>query len=33
VKEKAAKEAQARHAQLVADLASPPPAPRQIAAE
>jgi indolepyruvate ferredoxin oxidoreductase len=33
VKEKAAKDAQARHAQLVADLASPPPAPRQIAAE
>lgn len=33
VKEKAAKEAQARHVQLVADLASPPPAPRQIAAE
>ena len=33
VKEKAAKEAKARHEQLVADLASPPPAPRQIAAE
>jgi indolepyruvate ferredoxin oxidoreductase len=33
VKEKAVKDAQARHAQLVADLASPPPAPRQIAAE
>jgi indolepyruvate ferredoxin oxidoreductase len=33
VKEKAVKEAQARHAQLIADLASPPPAPRQIAAE
>ena len=33
VKEKAAKEAQARHTQLIADLASPPPAPRQIAAE
>jgi indolepyruvate ferredoxin oxidoreductase len=33
VKEKAAKDAQARHAQLVADLANPPPAPRQIAAE
>ncbi|HWD25843.1 MAG TPA: DUF6537 domain-containing protein, partial [Rhizomicrobium sp.] len=33
VKEKAAADAQARHAQLVADLASPPPAPRQIAAE
>jgi indolepyruvate ferredoxin oxidoreductase len=33
VKEKAAAEAKARHAQLVADLASPPSAPRQIAAE
>jgi indolepyruvate ferredoxin oxidoreductase len=33
VKEKAAHEAKARHAQLIADLASPPPAPRQIAAE
>jgi indolepyruvate ferredoxin oxidoreductase len=33
VKEKAATEARARHAQLIADLASPPPAPRQIAAE
>jgi len=33
VKEMAAKEAEARHAQLIADLASPPPAPRQIAAE
>jgi len=33
VKEKAASEAKARHAQLVADLASPPPAPRQMAAE
>lgn len=33
VKEKAVKEAQLRHAQLTADLASPPPAPRQIAAE
>jgi indolepyruvate ferredoxin oxidoreductase len=33
VKEKAAKDAQARHAQLTADLANPPPAPRQIAAE
>ena len=33
VKEKAAKEAQARHTQLIADLANPPPAPRQIAAE
>jgi indolepyruvate ferredoxin oxidoreductase len=33
VKEKAAEEAKKRHAQLVADLASPPPAPRQMAAE
>ncbi|MGE0289196.1 MAG: indolepyruvate ferredoxin oxidoreductase family protein [Bradyrhizobium sp.] len=33
VKEKAIKEAKARHEQLVADLASPPPAPRQMAAE
>ena len=33
VKEKAAEEAQARHTQLIADLANPPPAPRQIAAE
>ncbi|MBV9559705.1 MAG: indolepyruvate ferredoxin oxidoreductase family protein, partial [Bradyrhizobium sp.] len=33
VKEKAAHAARARHEQLVADLASPPPAPRQIAAE
>ncbi|MEZ5822964.1 MAG: indolepyruvate ferredoxin oxidoreductase family protein [Xanthobacteraceae bacterium] len=33
VKEKAVKEARARHEQLVADLASPPPAPRQMAAE
>jgi indolepyruvate ferredoxin oxidoreductase len=33
VKEKAAQAAKARHAQLVADLANPPPAPRQIAAE
>jgi indolepyruvate ferredoxin oxidoreductase len=33
VKEKAAGEAKARHAQLVADLANPPPAPRQMAAE
>jgi indolepyruvate ferredoxin oxidoreductase len=32
VKEKAAKDAAARHTQLVADLANPPPAPRQIAA-
>jgi indolepyruvate ferredoxin oxidoreductase len=33
VKEKAAQDARARHAQLTADLANPPPAPRQIAAE
>jgi len=33
VKEKAVQDAKARHAQLAADLASPPPAPRQIAAE
>jgi indolepyruvate ferredoxin oxidoreductase len=33
VKEKAVKDAEMRHAQLVADLASPPPAPRQMAAE
>jgi indolepyruvate ferredoxin oxidoreductase len=33
VKEKAAADARARHGQLIADLASPPPAPRQIAAE
>ena len=33
VKEKAVKDAQARYAQLAADLVSPPPAPRQIAAE
>jgi indolepyruvate ferredoxin oxidoreductase len=33
VKEKAAAEAKKRHEQLLADLASPPPAPRQIAAE
>ena len=33
VKEKAAADVRARHAQLIADLASPPPAPRQIAAE
>ena len=33
VKEKAVSDAKARHAQLVADLANPPPAPRQIAAE
>jgi len=33
VKEKAAAEAAKRHAQLLADLANPPPAPRQMAAE
>ena len=33
VKEKAAADAKARHGQLVADLVSPPSAPRQIAAE
>jgi indolepyruvate ferredoxin oxidoreductase len=33
VKEKSVKDAKARHAQLVTDLASPPSAPRQIAAE
>jgi indolepyruvate ferredoxin oxidoreductase len=33
VKEKSVADAKARHAQLAADLASPPPAPRQIAAE
>src|SRR6202035_2959889 len=33
VKEKAARDAKARYAQLAADLTSPPPAPRQIAAE
>lgn len=33
VKEKAAAEAEKRRAQLIADLASPPPAPRQLAAE
>src|SRR6185312_14881249 len=33
VKEKATEEAKTRHAQLIADLASPPPAPRQMAAE
>ena len=33
VKEKAVKEARARHEQLRADLANPPPAPRQLAAE
>ncbi|KRR00422.1 indolepyruvate ferredoxin oxidoreductase [Bradyrhizobium jicamae] len=33
VKEKAVVDAKARHAQLTADLANPPPAPRQLAAE
>jgi len=33
VKEKSVQEAKARYAQLAADLANPPPAPRQIAAE
>jgi indolepyruvate ferredoxin oxidoreductase len=33
VKEKAVREAKARYAQLAADLANPPSAPRQIAAE
>ena len=33
VKEKAVSDAKARYAQLAADLTSPPPAPRQIAAE
>ena len=33
VKEKAVKDAKARYTQLAADLATPPPAPRQIAAE
>src|SRR5438067_8974872 len=33
VKEKAVTDAKARYAQLAADLASPPPAPRQLAAE
>jgi indolepyruvate ferredoxin oxidoreductase len=33
VKEKAVGDAKARYAQLAADLANPPPAPRQIAAE
>ncbi len=33
VKEKAAKEAKVRHEKLVADLANPPPAPLQLAAE
>src|SRR5437868_14483170 len=33
VKEKAVHDAKARYAQLAADLVSPPPAPRQLAAE
>jgi indolepyruvate ferredoxin oxidoreductase len=33
IKEKAVHDAKARHAQLAADLATPPPAPRQLAAE
>ena len=33
LKEKAVKDAKARYAQFAADLANPPPAPRQIAAE
>jgi indolepyruvate ferredoxin oxidoreductase len=33
VKEKAVRDANARHAELVVDLANPPPAPRQMAAE
>ena len=33
VKEKAVKDAKVRYLQLAADLANPPPAPRQIAAE
>jgi indolepyruvate ferredoxin oxidoreductase len=33
VKEKAVSDAKARYAQLAADLANPPPAPRQLAAE
>ncbi|WP_298255387.1 indolepyruvate ferredoxin oxidoreductase family protein [Bradyrhizobium sp.] len=33
VKEKAVNDARARYAQLAADLANPPPAPRQLAAE
>jgi indolepyruvate ferredoxin oxidoreductase len=33
VKEKSVSDAKARYAQLAADLANPPPAPRQIAAE
>jgi indolepyruvate ferredoxin oxidoreductase len=33
VKEKSVKEAQLRRDQLLTDLANPPPAPRQMAAE
>jgi indolepyruvate ferredoxin oxidoreductase len=33
VKEKSVRDARERYAQLAADLANPPPAPRQIAAE
>ncbi len=33
VKEKSVQDVKARYAQLAADLANPPPAPRQIAAE
>jgi hypothetical protein len=33
VKEKAVQDSKVRYAQLAADLVSPPPAPRQIAAE
>jgi len=33
VKEKSVQDAKARYAQLANDLANPPPAPRQIAAE
>ena len=33
LKEKAVKDAKARYAQFAADLAYPPPAPRQFAAE
>jgi indolepyruvate ferredoxin oxidoreductase len=33
IKDKAVRDAKARYAELAADLANPPPAPRQIAAE
>jgi indolepyruvate ferredoxin oxidoreductase len=33
VKEKSVQDAKTRHTQLIADLATPPSAPRQIAAE